>query len=62
MKSFYVTFERTVQVEVPNDADEAKIKEAAVEMYNDPLSFEDMYLTDESIVLIEESEGVESIG
>lgn len=62
MKSYLVTFERTVQVEVDNDADETHIKSAAVEVYNDPPNFEDMFLTDESITSIVETGGVYQIG
>lgn len=54
VKTYLVTFERTVQIEVDNDADLNQIKAAAVEMYNDPPSFEDMYLTKDSITSIEE--------
>ena len=50
MKTFHVTFERTVEVELSGDANEDQVKAAAVEMYNDPPSFEDVYVTEESIL------------
>jgi hypothetical protein len=47
-KTYEVVFSRGVLVTVPDDADEGRIRQAAVEIANSA-ELEDMYFTDEDV-------------